>query len=147
LSKKQKRAMKKKSAIRKRRKQRKLNKKYESLKEKEKSLDFLVQMMDVFKGMGLDPEALSSLGEGEMPPESLGEGEEEDLSPEEMEQFTNLLSALMGGDLPEGLFDNLDPESLFAGESPTEEAVAETEEAEPQVAEEPSTDEEPNSED
>lgn len=139
--------MKKKSAIRKRRKQRKLNKKYESLKEKEKSLDFLVQMMDVFKGMGLDPEALSSLGEGEMPPESLGEGEEEDLSPEEMEQFTNLLSALMGGDLPEGLFDNLDPESLFASESPTEEEVAETEEAESVSTEEASTDEEPNSED
>lgn len=147
MSKKQKRAMKKKSAIRKRRKQRKLNKKYESLKEKEKSLDFLVQMMDVFKGMGLDPEALSSLGGDEMPPESLGEGEEEDLSPEEMEQFTNLLSALMGGDLPEGLFDNLDPESLFSDESPTGGSVAETDEADPVSEEESSTDEEPNSED
>ena len=90
-TKKQKRASKKKSEIRKRKKSRLAqNKKYRELKKKEESLNMIVQLMEAFKGMGLDMESLMAGGEGE------DEGDEgSEISEDEM---MAMFSSMMEGD-------------------------------------------------
>jgi len=113
-----------------------MNKKYESLVEKEKSLDMIIQLMDVFKNMGLDPDALANMGsmeDMEIPSVEGGDAEEE-LSPEDMDQFKTLLTALMGGEIPEGLFDFSEDE---VSSEPQDEVSPEPQSSEPQGEVEP----------
>ena len=88
MNKKQRRANKKKAAIRQRRKDRNRRKQLQHLKKKETGLNFMAEFMKIFQGMDLS----SFEGDGE------GEMSDEDMQ-KMMSQFTDLLGGDLG-DLP-----------------------------------------------